>query len=45
MLADMVPPLDHEWPSRRAKIIIGAAVFVLGLLADAGLAMWVMPPS
>jgi hypothetical protein len=45
MLADMAPPLDHEWPSRPAKIIIGLVVFVLGLLAGAGLAMWVMPPS
>ena len=36
---------DVEWPSRPAKMTIGVVVFVLGILSDAGLAMWVMPPS
>jgi hypothetical protein len=45
MQADMAPPLDREWPSRPAKITICVVVFVLGMLAGAGLAMWVMPPS
>jgi hypothetical protein len=39
------PPLDREWPSRPAKVTIGVVVFMLGMLAGAGLAMWVMPPS
>jgi len=43
--ADMAPPLDREWPSRSAKTAIGIVVLMLGMLAGAGLAMWVMPPS
>jgi len=41
----MAPPLDPEWPSRPAKMTIGVVVFMLGVLAGAGVAMWVMPPS
>jgi hypothetical protein len=41
----MAPPLDPEWPSRPAKVTMGVVVFMLGLLAGAGAAMWVMPPS
>jgi hypothetical protein len=41
----MAPPLDPQWPSRPAKVTIGVVVFMLGLLAGAGAAMWVMPPS
>jgi len=39
------PSLDREWPSRSAKTAIGMVVFMLGLLAGAGIAMWVMPPA
>jgi hypothetical protein len=37
----------EEWPvsSRPAKVIIGVAVFALGLLVGAGIAMWLSPPS
>jgi len=41
----MAPPLDPEWPSRPEKMTIGVVVFMLGILAGAGVAMWVMPPS
>jgi hypothetical protein len=41
----MAPSLDPEWPSRPVKMTIGVVVFTLGLLAGAGVAMWVMPPS
>jgi hypothetical protein len=36
------PRLNDEWSASR--VIIGAAVFALGLLAGAGIAMWVAPP-
>jgi hypothetical protein len=41
------PRFGDEWPvsSRPAKVIIGAVVFVLGVLAGAGIAMWLTPPS
>jgi hypothetical protein len=42
-------PVEHEtdveWPSRPAKMTIGLFVFVFGIAAGAGLAMWVLPPS
>ena len=38
------PPLGREWPSQSAKTAIGMVVFVLGMLAGAGVAMWFMPP-
>jgi hypothetical protein len=45
----MAPPLDSEWPSewpsRPVKMTIDVVVFMLGILAGAGVAMWVMPPS
>ena len=42
---------DAEWDTRRpifdhwGKLLIAVAVFVLGVLAGAGLAGWVIPPS
>jgi hypothetical protein len=30
--------------SRRARVVIGAAVFALGILAGAGVAAWLVPP-
>jgi hypothetical protein len=41
------PRFGDEWPvtSRPAKVIIGAVAFVLGVLAGAGIAMWLTPPS
>jgi hypothetical protein len=39
------PPLGREWPSRPTKTTIGVVVFMLGVLAGVGVAMWVMPPS
>jgi hypothetical protein len=41
------PRFGDEWPvsSRPAKVIIGAVVFALGVLAGAGIAMWLTPPS
>jgi hypothetical protein len=49
MLAAMVKPprFGDEWPvsSRPAKVIIGVVVFALGLLAGAGVAMWMAPPA
>jgi hypothetical protein len=27
-----------------ARIVIGATVFLMGILSGAGIAMWVMPP-
>jgi hypothetical protein len=36
---------DVEWPSRSAKMTIGLFVFMFGIFAGAGLAMWVLPPS
>jgi hypothetical protein len=30
--------------SQPARIMIGAAVFMMGILSGAGIAMWVMPP-
>jgi hypothetical protein len=42
---------DVEWDTRRpifdhwGKLIVGVVVFVLGVLAGAGLAGWVIPPS
>jgi hypothetical protein len=42
---------DAEWDTRRpifdhwGKLIIAVSVFVLGVLAGAGLAGWVIPPS
>jgi hypothetical protein len=38
------PPLGREWPSQSAKTAIGMVVFVFGMLAGAGVAMWFMPP-
>jgi hypothetical protein len=35
-----VPVFGHP-----AKVIIGVVVFALGVLAGAGLAAWVVPPS
>jgi hypothetical protein len=29
---------------RPARVVMGATVFVVGVLAGAGIAMWVMPP-
>jgi hypothetical protein len=31
-------------PTSASRVIIGAAVFAVGLLPGAGIAMWVMPP-
>jgi hypothetical protein len=31
--------------SRPAKIVTGVAVFVVGLLVGAGIAMWFIPPT
>jgi hypothetical protein len=31
--------------SRPARAVIGAAVFALGILAGAGVAAWLVPPS
>jgi hypothetical protein len=41
------PRFGGEWPvsSRLAKVIIGVVVFVLGVLAGAGIAMLLSPPS
>jgi hypothetical protein len=39
------PPLDRERRNQRTRMTIGAVVFMLGILAGAGVAMWVMPPS
>jgi hypothetical protein len=41
------PRFGEEWPvtSRPAKVTIGVVVFVLGVLAGAGIAMWLTPPS
>jgi hypothetical protein len=30
--------------SRPARVIIGAAVFAVGILAGAGIAAWLVPP-
>jgi len=30
--------------SRPARVVIGAAVFALGILAGAGIAAWLVPP-
>jgi len=30
--------------SRPARVVIGAAVFVVGMLAGAGIAAWLVPP-
>ena len=41
------PRFGDEWPvsSWPAKVILGAVVFALGVLAGAGIAMWLTPPS
>jgi hypothetical protein len=42
---------DVEWDTRRpvfgspAKLVVAVIVFVLGVLAGAGLAAWLIPPS
>jgi hypothetical protein len=44
-LAVQVGPAFAETPSKNTEsMTIGVVVFMLGILAGAGVAMWVMPP-
>jgi hypothetical protein len=42
ILAGMVKPRSNG--RSVSRVIVGAAVFAIGLLAGAGIAMWVGPP-
>jgi hypothetical protein len=47
-MVERPPAADDDTPpelSHTAKLIIGALVFALGVLAGAAIAAWIMPPS